>query len=103
MDLFSQYGLVAVREAVQDSGLDFAREDAERVGVIWGSGIGGLRSLEEQIEKHSDYIWVSVHNHYCFRFVPTVNSIRRSLIPNSLRLFQPLQGHNHDNFPSRRT
>ncbi len=55
MDLFSQYGIVAARQAVEDSGLDFSKEDVNRVGVIWGSGIGGLRSLEEQIEINSDY------------------------------------------------
>lgn len=55
MDLFSQYGLVAAREAIEDSDLDFTNEDTERIGVIWGSGIGGLRSLEEQIENNSDY------------------------------------------------
>lgn len=55
MDLFSQYGVVAARQAVEDSGMDFSKEDVNRVGVIWGSGIGGLRSLEEQIEINSDY------------------------------------------------
>lgn len=55
MDLFSQYGLVSARQAVEDSGLDFEKEDVDRIGVIWGSGIGGLRSLEEQIEINSDY------------------------------------------------
>ena len=55
MDLFSQYGIVAARQAVEDSGLDFAQEDVNRIGVIWGSGIGGLRSLEEQIEINSNY------------------------------------------------
>lgn len=55
MDLFSQYGMAATKEAIEDSGLDFSKEDTERTGVIWGSGIGGLRSLEEQIEINSDY------------------------------------------------
>ncbi len=55
MDLFSQYGLVSARQAVEDSGLDFEKENLDRIGVIWGSGIGGLRSLEEQIEINSDY------------------------------------------------
>ncbi len=55
MDLFSQYGLVSARQAVEDSGLEFEKEDVDRIGVIWGSGIGGLRSLEEQIEINSDY------------------------------------------------
>lgn len=55
MDLFSQYGLVAAKEAIGDSNLDFSKEDTDRIGVIWGSGIGGLRSLEEQIENNCDY------------------------------------------------
>lgn len=55
MDLFSQYGMVAAQEAIEDSRLDFEKEDVNRIGVIWGSGIGGLRSLEEQIEINSDY------------------------------------------------
>lgn len=55
MDLFSQYGLVSTGEAIEDSGLDFEKVDLDRVGVVWGSGIGGLRSLEEQIEINSDY------------------------------------------------
>ena len=55
MDLFSQYGVVAARQAIENSGLDFSEEDMNRIGVVWGSGIGGLRSLEEQIELNSDY------------------------------------------------
>ncbi|GAA5225238.1 beta-ketoacyl-ACP synthase II [Membranihabitans marinus] len=55
MDMFSQYGMVSTEEAIQDSGIDLDAVDLDRVGVIWGSGIGGLRSLEEQIEINSDY------------------------------------------------
>lgn len=50
MDLFSQFAMVVAEEAVQDSGLDIEALDLDRAGVIWGSGIGGLRSLEEEIE-----------------------------------------------------
>ncbi len=53
MDRFAQFGLVAAVEAVRDSGLDFAKEDPFRCGVIIGSGIGGLTELEEQ---HAIYI-----------------------------------------------
>jgi 3-oxoacyl-[acyl-carrier-protein] synthase II len=53
MDRFAQFGLVAALEAVRDSGVDFAKEDPFRCGVIIGSGIGGLAELEEQ---HSVYI-----------------------------------------------
>jgi 3-oxoacyl-[acyl-carrier-protein] synthase II len=48
LDLFCQYGIVAAEEAVRGSGLDAAREDLDRCGVITGSGIGGLSELESQ-------------------------------------------------------
>lgn len=48
LDRFSQFALVATNEAVKDSGIDMAAEDASRVGVIFGSGIGGLNELEQQ-------------------------------------------------------
>ncbi|MEO7175621.1 MAG: beta-ketoacyl-ACP synthase II [Saprospiraceae bacterium] len=50
MDLFAQFALSAVHEAVQQAGLETANLNNDRVGVIWGSGIGGLRSLEKEIE-----------------------------------------------------
>ena len=53
MDRFAQFGMYAAVEAVHDSGVDFAKEDPYRCGVIIGSGIGGLTELEEQ---HSIYI-----------------------------------------------
>jgi 3-oxoacyl-[acyl-carrier-protein] synthase II len=48
IDRFAQFGLVAGAQAVADSGLDFEREDADRAGVIIGSGIGGILEIEEQ-------------------------------------------------------
>jgi 3-oxoacyl-[acyl-carrier-protein] synthase II len=47
MDLFIQYSLVAARFAMEDAGLNMASEDAERVGVVVGTGLGGLPSLEK--------------------------------------------------------
>ncbi len=49
LDRFSVYALVAADEAVKHAQLDPEKLDLERVGVIWASGIGGLRSLEEEI------------------------------------------------------
>src|SRR5262245_26663477 len=51
LDRFSQFAMVAGWQAVQESGLDFTREDAWRCGVILGSGIGGLNEIEEQCTK----------------------------------------------------
>ena len=48
LDLFARYGIVAADEAVKDSGIDFSLEDADRCGVIVGSGIGGLNAIEQQ-------------------------------------------------------
>jgi len=51
MDPFSQYAVVAAREAFEQAGLDMEKEDPYRVGVIIGSGIGGMNSLENEHTK----------------------------------------------------
>ncbi|HHT9133794.1 MAG TPA: beta-ketoacyl-ACP synthase II [Candidatus Avalokitesvara rifleensis] len=48
LDPFVQYAFAASKMAVDDSGIDFAKEDPTRVGVIIGSGMGGLQELEAQ-------------------------------------------------------
>jgi 3-oxoacyl-[acyl-carrier-protein] synthase II len=48
LDRFGQFGLAASVSAVKDSGIDFSKEDPYRCGVIIGSGIGGIETLEEQ-------------------------------------------------------
>lgn len=49
IDPFVQYALVATAEAVQDAGLDFEKLNTNRIGVIWGSGIGGLKTFLDEI------------------------------------------------------
>ena len=49
MDRYSQFSVWVANEALLDSGLDLDKEDRSRVGVIWGSGMGGLQSTEEEI------------------------------------------------------
>jgi len=51
LDRFSQFALVAGTDAVEDSGIDFSKEESFRCGVILGSGIGGLREIETQVER----------------------------------------------------
>jgi 3-oxoacyl-[acyl-carrier-protein] synthase II len=48
MDRFGQFGVAAALTAVKDASLDFQKEDPHRCGVIIGSGIGGIETLEEQ-------------------------------------------------------
>lgn len=47
MDLFIQYAIAAAQIAVNDAGLDMGREDSERVGVVVGTGLGGLPTIEK--------------------------------------------------------
>ncbi len=49
LDLYAQYALVSSEEAIVDSGLDLEKVDHNRVGVIFGSGIGGLQTFLEEI------------------------------------------------------
>ena len=53
MDLYTQYALVAAMEAVKDSGLDVEKEDLNRIGVIFGVGIGGMHTFEEETGNYA--------------------------------------------------
>jgi len=48
-DPCAQFGIIAADQAVKDSGLDLEKEDLERIGVIWGSGIGGLKTFSDEV------------------------------------------------------
>jgi len=54
LDLFSQYGLIAADEAIKDSLIDLEKCDKNRFGVIWGSGIGGMETFQNQILDFSN-------------------------------------------------
>ncbi len=49
LDPFVHYALASTDEAVKDSGIDFSQIDPDRGGVIWGSGIGGLRTFIDEV------------------------------------------------------
>jgi 3-oxoacyl-[acyl-carrier-protein] synthase II len=48
MDRFTQFAFAAAVQAVRDSGLDFSKEDVNRIGVVVGTGIGGINEIEVQ-------------------------------------------------------
>lgn len=50
MDLFTQYAMVAATQAMEDSGLSDENMNKRRAGVIWGSGIGGLKTFQDEVE-----------------------------------------------------
>ncbi len=54
MDRFTQYAMVATDEAVIDSKLDLEKENLDRIGVIWGSGVGGLETFQDQMIEYSN-------------------------------------------------
>lgn len=51
LDRFAQYAMVATEEAMKDANLDLDKLDLDKAGVIFGSGIGGLGTFEEELEK----------------------------------------------------
>jgi 3-oxoacyl-[acyl-carrier-protein] synthase II len=51
MDPFTQYAMISADEAIVDSGIDLESIDKSRAGVIWGSGIGGLRTFQEEVSE----------------------------------------------------
>ena len=52
MDLFTQYAIASSVQAVENAGLDISNEQAERIGVVFGSGIGGIQTFEDQHEAY---------------------------------------------------
>jgi 3-oxoacyl-[acyl-carrier-protein] synthase II len=54
MDAFMQYGVVAGTQAMRDSGLEVTEANSERIGIMMGSGMGGLESIEEAYDRYKD-------------------------------------------------
>ncbi len=53
MDLYTQYAIGVAKQAVEDSGMDVEKEDRTRIGVIFGAGIGGIRTFEDEISNYA--------------------------------------------------
>lgn len=52
LDRFSQFAVGVADEAIKDSGIDFEKTDKDRIGVIWGSGIGGITTFDEEMAEY---------------------------------------------------
>lgn len=48
-DLFSKFAIITADEAIKDAGLDTEKMNADRIGVIWGSGIGGITTFQDEV------------------------------------------------------
>lgn len=53
MDPFTQYAMVAAEEAIKNSNLDLESIDLDKAGIIWGSGIGGLQTFQEEVRSYA--------------------------------------------------
>lgn len=53
LDNFALFGMIAAMEAIQDAGIDTGVSDPDRIGVIFGTGIGGLRTLELEYGEYA--------------------------------------------------
>ncbi len=51
LDRYSQFSVYVAKEAITDSAIDLEKTDKSRIGVIWGSGMGGLRSFEDGVSE----------------------------------------------------
>lgn len=67
MDPFVHYAMVASDEAVRDAGLDFSVLDTNRIGVIWGAGIGGLKTFLDEVSNFAKGDGTPRYNPY---FIP---------------------------------
>ena len=53
LDLFAQFALIAAEQAIQDAGIDPETIDRDMAGVIWGAGIGGLQTFQEEVKGYA--------------------------------------------------
>ena len=51
LDRFAHFALASADEAIRDAGFDLEKLDKDRTGVIWGSGIGGIKTFDMEFEK----------------------------------------------------
>jgi 3-oxoacyl-[acyl-carrier-protein] synthase II len=68
-DLFTQYALITVKEAIEQAKIDFDSLNKDRIGVIWGSGNGGILTTQEQIMEYAKGDGTPRFNPY---FVPKI-------------------------------
>ncbi|HEY9125225.1 MAG TPA: beta-ketoacyl-ACP synthase II [Bacteroidales bacterium] len=52
-DLFSQYAIASVEECIKDAGLDVTKINQQKAGIIWGTGIGGIETFENEVVSFS--------------------------------------------------
>ena len=67
IDRYAQFSMCVAKEALDDCGIDLENADKNRIGVIWGSGMGGLTSFESEVEENADVNSIPRYNPF---FIP---------------------------------
>ncbi|MAZ96609.1 MAG: beta-ketoacyl-[acyl-carrier-protein] synthase II [Flavobacteriales bacterium] len=89
MDRFTQFGVVVADEAIADSGMDLEKENLDRIGVVWGSGIGGIDTFFDQVKGFVD-------NNLSPRFNPFLIPMMISdITPGRISMKHGLRGPNY--------
>ncbi len=88
MDRFTQYAMVASDEAITDSKLDLEKEDPTRIGVIWGAGIGGLETFQNEVLNFASGDGTPKFNPF---FIPKMIA---DIAPGQISMKYNLQGPN---------
>ncbi len=80
LDLFTQYGLVAAEEAIRDAGLEACNIDKSRVGVIWGSGNGGVETFQDEVAQYVKSGTPRFSPFFCTRMISNICAGQISII-----------------------
>ncbi len=89
LDRFAQYAIVASDEAIKDSGLDMDSIDKYRVGVIWGAGIGGLETFQDEVKNFANGDGTPRFNPF---FIPKMIA---DIAPGNISIRHGLMGPNY--------
>ncbi len=71
LDLYAQFAMIAAKEAIEDSKLDLASINLDKAGVIWGSGIGGIDTLTQEVKNYANNNYIPKFNPF---FIPKMIS-----------------------------
>ena len=71
-DRFTHFAFVVADEALTDSGIDLVKEDRNRIGVIFSSGTGGIRTFEEEIRAYNEELGPRFNPFFIPKFIPDI-------------------------------
>lgn len=90
MDIHCQYAVIAAKQAMEDCGLDLEKEDKTRIGVILGTGIGGVTSFQTDVMEYQRNIEMGP------RYSPFfITKVITSMSPGEVSIRYDLQGPNY--------